>query len=82
VAVQPEPAPGVDILIADDAEARWALRRLLEPRGYACAEAEESFRAVDLAMPGLDGVGGRPPPATRAADPRHPHPLPDGPRRP
>ena len=68
--VRPEPAPRVDILIADDdAEARYALRLLLEPRGYTCAEAEDGPRAVglalaspprclllDLGMPGLDGL--------------------------
>ena len=71
MAARPEPAPRVDVLIADDdAEVRWALRRLLEGRGYTCAEAEDGPRAVDLAraappqcllldltMPGLDGFG-------------------------
>jgi CheY-like chemotaxis protein len=71
VAVRTEPAPRVDVLIADDdAESRWAIRHLLERRGYTCAEAEDGPRAVDLAraappqcllldltMPGLDGFG-------------------------
>jgi CheY-like chemotaxis protein len=68
---RPDPAHRIDVLIADDdAEARWALRRLLEPRGYTVAEAEHGPGAVDLAlaspprcllldlaMPGQDGFG-------------------------
>ena len=70
MADQAESAPRVDILIADDdAQARWELRRLLEHRGYTCAEAADGLRAVglaraapprclllDLGMPGLDGL--------------------------
>ena len=66
-----EPTPRVNILIADDdAQARWELRRLLEHRGYTCAEAADGLRALglaraapprclllDLALPGLDGFG-------------------------
>jgi CheY-like chemotaxis protein len=58
------------ILIADDqAEARLALRLLLEPRGYQVIEANEGGAALDVArqaavdlflcdvfMPGVDGL--------------------------
>jgi two-component system cell cycle response regulator DivK len=60
----------VDVLIADDDElTRAVLRTLLERQGYACAEAPDGTRALELArrlsprcvlldlvMPGLDGL--------------------------
>jgi CheY-like chemotaxis protein len=63
------PFPLVDVLIAeDDAPTRAGLRRLLESRGYRCAEAPDGTQAVvvaqqspprwvllDLVLPGLDG---------------------------
>jgi CheY-like chemotaxis protein len=65
----PAPDPSVDVLIAeDDPNVRFAMRRLLEGRGYTCAEAQDGLEAVDIArqhpprlvlmdlmMPGLDG---------------------------
>jgi CheY-like chemotaxis protein len=48
--VQTLPSGRVDVLIAeDDANVRFALRRLLEQKGYRCAEAENGREAVDLA---------------------------------
>jgi CheY-like chemotaxis protein len=48
--VQSLPSGRVDVLIAeDDAPMRFALRRLLEQKGYRCVEAENGRQAVDLA---------------------------------
>jgi CheY-like chemotaxis protein len=63
------PSPVAYVLIAeDDASLRTSLRRLLEHRGYRCAEAADGLQAVELAqrlpprwvlldlvLPGLDG---------------------------
>jgi DNA-binding response OmpR family regulator len=49
--VQSLPSGRVDVLIAeDDAHMRFALRRLLEQKGYRCAEAANGRQAVDLAL--------------------------------
>lgn len=67
--IQTVPSNAVDILIIDDdASTRTGLRRLLEGRGYRCAEADNGPDAValardhppqcvllDLLLPGLDG---------------------------
>lgn len=66
---QPKADAAIDILIAeDDANARGALRQLLEAEGYRCAEAatgEEALQIaqlspprlalLDVMMPGPDG---------------------------
>jgi CheY-like chemotaxis protein len=69
MATSEERATGADVLIAaDDAEARAALRLLLEGHGFRCAEALDGQQALslarsapprclllDLRLPGLDG---------------------------
>jgi CheY-like chemotaxis protein len=68
--VREKPASRMDVLIADDDDdTRFLLRRLLESRGYTCAEAADGLQALrlaqaapsrclllDLGMPGLDGL--------------------------
>jgi CheY-like chemotaxis protein len=67
--IQTIPSDSVDVLIVeDDRSTRQTLRRLLERRGYHCAEARSSCQALalaraeppryvllDLVMPDLDG---------------------------